>query len=154
APAQRTQTTMLAVQMAACVMLLVATTLMARTFLRLQKESLGFAPAQLIVANVILPGDSFDSSDKRNQFYRDLADRLRTQAGVRAVAAGSSRPLNSGPPVTVNTGAEDAVDAPRISAQNVTSGFFETLGVPILAGRVFDERDGPASAPVMMLNAR
>jgi predicted permease len=154
APAQRTQLTMLVAQMSACVVLLVATTLMTRTFMRLQSEPLGFDARQLSVANVILPDDPFDSSVKRNMFYRELADRVRALPGVRAVTAGTMRPLTSGPPVTLNVTEANAADAPRISAQSVTPEFFETLGIPVIAGRAFDGRDGAASAPVVILNAR
>jgi putative ABC transport system permease protein len=154
APAQRTQLTMLVAQMSACVVLLVATTLMTRTFMRLQSEPLGFDARQLSVANVILPDDPFDSSGKRNTFYRELADRVRALPGVRAVAAGTMRPLISGPPVTLNVTEANAVDAPRISAQSVTPEFFETLGIPMIAGRAFDGRDGAVSTPVVILNAR
>jgi putative ABC transport system permease protein len=64
------------------------------------------------------------------------------------------RPLTSGPPVTLNVTEANAADAPRISAQSVTPEFFETLGIPVIAGRAFDGRDGAASAPVVILNAR
>jgi predicted permease len=153
-PAQRAQTAMLVAQMSACLVLLVATVLMIRTFSRLQNEPLGFEPHDLFVANVILPNDTFDSGDKRNAAYRALADRLRAMPGVRAVAAGSMRPLTSGPPATVHTGTEDAANAPRISAQEVTTEFFHTLEIPLVAGRVFDERDTATDLPVVMLNAR
>ncbi len=153
-PAQRAQTAMLAAQMAACIVLLVATVLMIRTFSRLQNEPLGFEPNNLLVANIALPNDAFDSSEKRNTYYRQLAERLRAFAGVRTVAAGSTRPLNSGAPVTVYTGTEDTTSAPRISAQEVTTEFFHTLGIPLLVGRVFEERDIPTGVPVVILNAR
>ncbi len=154
APARRMQTMMLVAQMSACVVLLVATTLMIRTFVRLQHEPLGFNSRQLFVANVILANHPFDSSEKRNAFYRELADRLRARPGVRAVAAGTMRPLNSGPPVTLNVTPADAVDAPRISAQAVTPEFFDTLGIPLIAGRPFNEHDSAAGAPVVIVNAR
>lgn len=154
APAQRAQTAMLVAQMAACVVLLVATTLLARTFARLQVEPLGFDPSNVVVANVILPNDPFDSSEKRNIYYRQLAERIRGLPGVRAVAAGTSRPLNSGAPVTVNTGPEDSLNAPRISAQEVTAEFFHTLEIPIVAGRALDDRDSATGAPVIVLNTR
>ena len=152
-PAQRAQAAMLIAQMAGCVVLLVATTLLIRTFVRLQAEPLGFDPSNLWVANVILPNDPFDSGEKRNLYYSQLADRLRALPGVRAIAAGTSPPLSSGAPVTVNTGTEDAVNAPRVSAQEVTTEFFETLKVPVLAGRAFNAGDGAAGATVAILNA-
>jgi predicted permease len=153
-PAQRAQSAMLAVQMGGCLVLLVASVLMVRTFSNLQNEPLGFDPDGLFVANVVLPNDPFDSGEKRNMYYRQLSDRLRALAGVRAVAAGTSRPLNSGAPVTVYTGTEDPANAPRISAQEVTTEFFDTLGIPLVAGRSFDERDSLTGASVIILNAR
>ena len=150
APAQRTQVAMLVAQMAGCLVLLIATTLLIRTFVRLQTEPLGFDPRDLWVANVILPNDPFDTGEKRHLFYRELAERVRGLPGVRAVAAGTTEPLNSGAPVTVNIGTEDDANAPRISAQDVTTGFFEALGVPVVAGREFVASD---AAPVAILNA-
>jgi predicted permease len=154
APAQRAQAAMLVAQMATCVVLLVATTLLVRTFARLQSAPLGFDPTNLSVASVVLPNDAFSSSEMRNLYYRQVADRVRALPGVRAVSAGTSRPLNSGAPMTVNTGPQDAANAPRISAQEVTTGFFDTLDVPLLAGRAFDRRDTANGAPVLILNAR
>lgn len=154
APAHRAQVVMLVAQMAGCVVMLVATTLLMRTFMRLQAEPLGFEAHNVSVANLILPNDSFDSSEKRNIFYRQAAARIRAIAGVRAVAGGSSAPLNSGAPVTVNFGAQDSPEAPRISAQEVTTEFFDTLNIPTLAGRTFDGRDSAAGAPVIILNER
>jgi predicted permease len=145
---------MLVIQMAGCVVLIVATTLLMRTFMRLQTEPLGFEARHLSVANVILPNDSFGSSEKRNIFYRQVAASIRALAGVRAVAASTSAPLNSGAPVTVNTSAQDSLEAARISAQDVTPEFFDTLRIPTLAGRTFDDRDSATGTPVLIVNAR
>ena len=154
APAYRAQVMMLVAQMAGCVVMLVATTLLIRTFARLQAEPLGFDARNVSVANLILPNDPFDSSEKRNIFYRQVAARIRAVPGVRSVAAGTSAPLNSGAPVTVNRGAQNAPEAPRISAQEVTTEFFDTLKIQVLAGRAFDDRDSATGAPVAILNAR
>jgi hypothetical protein len=69
APAHRAQVMMLVGQMAGCVVMLVATTLLMRTFMRLHAEPLGFEARNVSVANLILPNDPFDSSEKRNIFY-------------------------------------------------------------------------------------
>jgi predicted permease len=148
------QTLLLAAQMSACVVLLVATTLLIRTFVRLESEHLGFDPSHLMVANVVLPNDAFGSSEKRNIFYDELAERVRSMPGVRAVAGGTARPLFSGAPTTVNTRAEDSRDAPRFSTQEVTTEFFDTLAIPIRAGRTFDARDTQKGTAVAILNTR
>jgi putative ABC transport system permease protein len=154
APSQRAQATMLVGQVAVSVVLLVTTTLLVRTFARLQAAPLGFDATNLSIANVVLPTDPFSSSEMRNMYFRQLAERCRAIPGVRAVAAGTSPPLSGGAPMTVNTAPEDAMNAPRISAQEITTTFFETLGVPVLAGRSFDERDAANGVPVVILNAR
>jgi predicted permease len=154
APAHRAQAAMLVGQMAVSVVLLVATTLLIRTFARLQSAPLGFDAANLSIANIVLPTDPFGSSEKRNIYYRQLAERVRAIPGVRAVAGGTSPPLSSGAQMTVNTGPDDATNAPRISVQEITSGFFETLNVPVLAGRPFDQRDAATGVQVVILNAR
>lgn len=153
-PSERAQRALLAGQMAMSIVVLVAATLLTRTFMRLHHEPLGFDAKNLWVASLNLPDDPFDTADERNTFYRQLDERLRSVPGVSAVAASTSPPLNSGPPVTVNTGPEDSPSAPRIGAQDVTTGYFTGLDVPLLAGRLFDARDGPGGAPVMIFNAR
>ena len=153
-PTQRTQTALLAGQMAMSIVVLVAATLLTRTFMRLYQEPLGFNGENLWVAFLTLPNDPFDTADERNTFYRQLDQRVRSIPGVSAVAASTSPPLNSGPPVTVNTGPEDSPNAPRINAQDVTPGFFTGLDVPLLAGRLFDARDTAGGSPVVIFNAR
>ena len=152
APAQRAQALLLAGQIAMSVVLLVATTLLVRTFVRLQAEPLGFDAMHLTVVSVALPVDEFDSSAKRNAFYREMAGRLASLPGVERVAAGTSPPLSSGALVSVRTTADDSSAPLRISAQDVTTEFFETLGIPLLTGRPFDARDSMASLPVAVLN--
>ena len=153
-PTERAQRALLVGQIAASVVVLVAATLLTRTFMRLNEEPLGFDSRNLWVASVTLPRDPFDTGEERNAFYRQLDERLRAIPGVSAVAASTSPPLNSGPPVTVNTGPDDSPSAPRISAQDVTASFFPVLDVPLLAGRFFDQRDAAGGAPVVIVNAR
>jgi predicted lysophospholipase L1 biosynthesis ABC-type transport system permease subunit len=73
---------------------------------------------------------------------------------VRAVGVGTSAPLISGAPVTVNRGTDDPARAPRISAQEVSTDFFATADIPLIAGRGFDERDSRDGLPVVIVNAR
>ena len=106
------------------------------------------------MVNVNLPGEPFDSSEKRNSFHEQLALRLRAWPGVRSVSAARSQPLHSGPPVTVNTRDENLPDAPRIGAQEVDTQFFAALQIPVVAGRDFDRRDNAIAPQVAILNVR
>jgi predicted permease len=153
-PTERTQTVLLVGQMAISVVVLVAATLLTQTFMRLNAEPLGFDSTNLSVASVNLPNDPFDTADERNTYYRQLDEAVRSIPGVSAVAASTSPPLNSGPVVTVNTDPIDSPQAPRVGAQDVTTTFFSSLGVPLLAGRLFDSRDVSDGAPVLVVNVR
>jgi predicted permease len=150
--AQRAQLILLSAQIAVSVVLLVAATLLVRTLVRLQHEPLGFNPSNLTVARVALPADQYRSSEARNLFVGQLSRALGALPGVERVAAGTSPALSSGPPVSVRTVADDTTPALRISAQDVTPDFFDTLGISVVGGRLFDARDSASSPPVTVLN--
>jgi predicted permease len=154
APAQRAQRVMLVGQMAVSTVLLVCAALLARTFIELRTEPLGFTSDDLTVATVVLPTMPFASGADRNAFYGQMEERLLARPGVRAAAAGTSPPLAAGPPAAINLTAMDSVTPVRMSVQGVTTGFFDTLGIAVIAGRVFDRSDREESAPVSVLNAR
>lgn len=154
APAQRAQAVLLGGQIAISVVLLIATALLVRTFAGLQREPLGFNATGLVIAGIALPNDELDTGAKRNLFYRQLADRLAALPGVRRVAAGTSEPLTSGAGQQVRRGTDDSETPVRINAQDVTTEFFETMEVPLLAGRRFEARDTETSPGVVLLNER
>jgi predicted permease len=154
APTQRAQCGMLVAQTAVSTVLLVCAALLAKTFVQLRTEPLGFVSNDLTVATVVLPMAPFASSSARDRFYSELEEQLLARPGVRAVAAGTSPPLEGGVPTTVNVTAVDSLPAPRMSTQDVTPGFFDTLGVSLIDGRTFDRRDSAQAAPVVILNAR
>jgi len=153
ATAQRAQRGLLVAQVAVSTVLIVCAALLAKTVLRLGAEPLGFIADGVEVAEVALPTTPFDSSAARNRFYDALDARLRARPGVRAVAAATSPPLTAGGFVTVRLSADDKVVAPRMSAPSVTPAYFETLSIPLVAGRRFDRRDTADGRPVVMLNA-
>ncbi|MCY4122631.1 MAG: ADOP family duplicated permease, partial [Acidobacteria bacterium] len=143
---------MLAAQVAASVVLLVAVVLLVRSFGRLQDEPLGFDVSNITVASLALPTAEFDSGDHRHAFFERLAERLGTLPGVRRTTASTAPLLSSGVPALVQTRASDDETALRVPVQDVTLGYFATLGIPLSAGRLFDVRDGPDAPPVAVLN--
>jgi predicted permease len=154
APVQRAQRAMLIAQIAMSTVLLVCAALFAKTVIQLRAEPLGFLADGLEVAEVALPTTRFDSSAARNRFYDAFEDQLRARPGVRAVAAATAPPLTGGALVTVRLSTDDTAVAPRMSAPSVTSAYFETLSIPLVAGRRFDRRDTAEGRPVVVLNAR
>jgi predicted permease len=154
APNQRAQHGMLVAQMAVSTVLLVSAGLLTKTFFQVRTEPLGYQPAELTVAVLSLPFPAFRSGAARHGFYTDLEERLLARPAVRAVAAVTAPLLTMGPPSTVYAIGADDVSAPRMGTQDITVGFFDALGIPVIAGRRFDRRDGSEAMPVVILNAR
>ena len=148
----RGQAALLSAQVAVSVVVLVATVLLVRSFARLQNEPLGFDGSNVTVATLALPTDEFDSGDARHAFFERLAERLRVLPGVRRTVASTSPLLSSGAPQMVRTRARDDETALRVPVQDVTRGFFTTLGIRLAAGRRFDISDGPDAPPVAIVN--
>jgi putative ABC transport system permease protein len=146
----RVQSLLLGGQLAVSLMLLIITSLLAQTFVTLTRAPLGFEPSDLAVADVSLPADG--NPEQRLDLYARVAARIAAIPGVQGVAASTSPPLFSGGLVSVRT-TSDGNQAPnRFSAQDVAGPFFDTLGMPVVAGRGFDRRDSNASPRVVVLN--
>jgi putative ABC transport system permease protein len=89
-------------------------------------------------------------------FYRNLVDRLNSSPGVEAAAGVSTLPMTGGMQggafeVQGRPKAADWVDT-SVQYSRSTPGYFRTMGIPVLRGRDFDERDTDASLPVGIVN--
>ena len=153
---QRAQTLLLGTQLAISLTLLVMTSLLGQTFVTLTRAPLGFQPSNLAVVDLHIPvgPDSFrqTAATERRDLYDRVAARIQAIPGVQRVAASTSPPLFSGGLVTVRTSRDTTQMPNRYSAQDVTSTFFETLAMPVIAGRAFDSRDSSASPRVVIVN--
>jgi putative ABC transport system permease protein len=137
-------------QVALSLVLLVGALLFARSFRNLMTTDVGFDQEHIVVAG-------FDFSplhipmERRAAFKRELHDRLRALPGVQSVAGVFIVPIS-------HSGWDDNLDVPdgpqRKDSQfnSVSSGYFQTMGVPMLAGRDFTESDLPNSPRVAIVN--
>ena len=137
-------------QVALSLVLLVGALLFARSFRNLMTLDVGFEQDHILVAG-------FDFSpmhipmERRAAFKRELHERLRAIPGVQSVAGVFVVPIS-------HSGWDDNVDVPggpqRKDTQfnSVSSGYFQTMGVPMLAGRDFNESDLPNSPRVAIVN--
>ncbi len=154
-PAQnRVRSALVIAETALGVMLLVGAGLLIRSFARLARADIGFNPTKLLTANFDL-NEARYKPDPMNRFILQALDRIRALPGV--VSAGGAMPLplggEDGWSVSFNV-----LDHPVPKSQQpsagfyvVTNGFFETMQIPVLHGRVFDARDHRDSAPVMVI---
>jgi len=155
--AGRLRNALVVAEIAIAVVLLVSGGLVIRGFVRLINIDPGFRPSNLLTLRVVLPEVGYDSDDRRRAFVNDLLPRLGTLAGVQRAAVVSSLPLTGGASVYVITieGAPPPLPGRNPDAGFIvtSTGYFETIGIPLRKGRVFDEHDGqPGTEPVVIVN--
>ena len=140
-----------ATQLAVAFMLVVGAGLLLASFQRLHTLNLGFAPEHVLTFDLSLPAARYDSA-ARGRFYEAFAQRVERIPGVRA-AGGVSKLPGTGDfhqwGVTAQTGPLAGTRSANTSAENrvVSGDYFRALGIPILRGRAFDERDGVVAKP-------
>jgi putative ABC transport system permease protein len=141
-------------QVALCLVLLVGSGLLVRSLLRLQRVDPGFEPDGVLTMEVQLP-THYDSDETRAAFLSRTLERLRGLPGVRGASSADGYPPAGGPwnyvwpkdrpPATPG-------ERKRALRRVITDGHFDTLGVPLLAGRTFEGKDAASSAPTTVVS--
>jgi putative ABC transport system permease protein len=137
------------------VMLLIGAGLLLRSLYRLSHVDLGFDPNHLLTANFDL-SDVRYNPDQQDRFINDLISRVSHLPGVVAAAGALPLPLsNNRFAISFNLVDHPVPEANEPSAgfHVVTPGFFETMQMPLMRGRFFDERDQRNGEPVMIISA-
>ncbi|HTY84360.1 MAG TPA: ABC transporter permease [Silvibacterium sp.] len=144
-----------AMQIAMCLTLLVASSLSVRSLLNYQQQDLGMKADSLLVFDLSPPGIA--NNAQAVSFYQRLLERVKAIPGVQAASLVRTRPgagwTNTGG-ITLD-GVEMRGDAPphvSVSRNSVGPNFFHTLGIPVLQGRDTSEADTPTSPPVALVN--
>ena len=139
----RLRATLVGAEVAMSLVLLVGAGLLVRSFGQVLRADRGFETHNRIFFEVALP-DSYEDGATHTAFRAELLERLAAIEPVRSAAAISVRPLRG-----VNTGMGFAAagsptggdEVPWASWRLVTSDYFRTLGVPLVAGRDFTDQD-------------
>jgi putative ABC transport system permease protein len=143
----RLRSLLVVTEIALSLVLLAGAGLMMRSFISLQKVNAGINPNRVLTFTIV-PGAKYRAPEKRVAFFQQLLDRLRAVPGVESAASNSGLPLsgsNWGRSLTVEGFPVLSVgQAPMINHCVISPGYFKTMGIPILKGRDFDERDTKA----------
>lgn len=153
--AKRTRDWLVISEIALTLTLLVAAGLVLKSFSRMQSLQLGYDPKGLITARLELPYKTYSTREKTVTFATALLDRLHTSPQVESAGIGSNAPLMGGWQTGfAREGAAHTTQAEMASADlEVVSGdYFPTFKVPLLRGRVFNERDTKDSPPVIVID--
>jgi putative ABC transport system permease protein len=154
--ATRLRSTLVVSQVALSVVLLIGSGLLMRSFAEIQAVDPGFATENVLAAGVNLPDGKYADVDSRVQFYDGLLEEIRAVPGVRSAGAISMLPIRDG---YSNVGAWDPQNPPdntrrtRLAQhRRILPGYFEAIGIPLLAGRDVDRRDVADGERVLIIN--
>ena len=149
-------------EVAIAMVLLVGAGLLMRSFWHLQAVEVGFNAENLLTARVWLPRPNDPANgvylkpENRVAFYREVLRRVQSLPGVQKAAIANQVPLGGfNPPLFFEIeGREYSGKSIRPLAQSflVSPGYFDTLGIPVVRGRTFNEFDRDSSEPVVVLN--
>ena len=146
----------LVAEIALATVLLVGAGLLIRTMRELMQIDPGFRPERVLTLQLGLGRDVEPAA--RVVFFRELRDRLRALPGVERAAVGQSLPIlgsNWGSIFTVSDQpVPDRADLPGAAFNPVDVGYFETLGIALLQGRVFTTFDTADTQSVIVVNER
>ena len=151
---QRFRRGLVATQVGLSVVLLAGAALLITSFLRLSREQSGFRYDHMWVGALGLPEAGYPDDDARGRFTERLQNELQNTAGIEATAIIDGVPLSgsnsSSPYARVDGNVPPLNQRPLGRTHSIAPGFIKTFGIPLLAGRDFDERDG-ADKPLVVL---
>ncbi len=130
--------------------------LLIRSFSKLRDVDPGFKPDHLVTLSVQLPVTRYGPVEKQENFWTELERRLQATPGVASAAIISELPLGGSsiyhnlvvekePPVAVGK-------EPEILTHEISPGYFATMGIPLLQGRDFSERDAAGNERVAVVS--
>lgn len=144
----RTRHLLVVGEVAVSAVLLVGAVLMMRTLAHLGAVDPGFRTDSTVSARVSLPARAYAEDRQIRDFGRNVLDRLRRTPGITTAGTVMSLPIDGGMSADLSVHVagrpEEAGRAPVAGFQVASAGYFETMGIPLLNGRLFteDDRDG------------
>ena len=153
----RGRAVLVAGEIALTLVLLAGAGLLANSFVRLRGVDPGFTVEHATVAALMLPQASYPKAEDQGRLYRALLERLATRPELQAISVGFPGPLrgNNARATFHLEGAptRSRSDLPYANLGAVSGGYFAAMGIPLIAGRTFDDRDNSSPEPVGIVSA-
>ena len=152
----RLRSALVVTEVALSLVLLIGAGLLIRSFMRVEQVEPGFSPHNILSMRLSVGGTAYEKMPKRLVFYEQLWDRIRQLPGVESTGGVSVLPLsgslswgNISIEGYVPEAGQSMIQADRRFA---TVGYFETMKIPLIAGRFFSEQDTPDSLKVAIVD--
>ncbi len=147
---------LVAAELALALVLLASAGVFLKSLSKLHDVDLGFRPHGLMTAALALPERLYETPTKQIAFYRATLDRLANSPGVESAAAAVPLPFsgfNGAASFNIEGRVEPPGDpGPHGDIRQVSTGYFETMGIRLVQGRSFTDQDREGSLPVAMID--
>ena len=152
----RLRSLLVVTEVALAVILLIGAALMLKSFSRLTHKDPGFRIDHALTAEIALPQAKYNSDEKQREFFDNLLVRVQHLPGVQNAALLSTPLLADFLRMTgfsvEGQPANDSRYDPYFEMTIISAGYFQTAGIPLLAGRAFNESDTAKSPGVVIVN--
>ncbi len=152
---RRALSSLVGVETALVLVLLVSAGLVLRTYANLSNVDAGFPTASRLAVEIVLPSSSYPTAGDIATFFAQTIEEIERVPGVSSAAATSSLPL-SGRGITIRAPAAEGEDPPdppiAMGWDAVSPGYFDAIGMRILAGRGITDADDASTEPIWIIN--
>jgi len=148
----KTRGALVIAEVALSVVLLVSAGLTIRSFVALQQIDLGFRPERVMVVGLPLSSQRYASLEQRNQFAKDVLERVSNLPGVAAATVGNGGLPFGGPQSTFAIDAEPSSEARRITMNAVSSAYLQTMSIPLRRGRMLSAQEIDSAQRLAVIN--
>src|SRR6267378_4913370 len=152
---QRFRKILVGAQVALSVTLLAGAALLITSFIRLSQQNLGFQPQELWTGAITLPMSQYPDRPSRQRFVEQTLRELRSVPGLESATISGDIPLVGFSRYLYARGDRDVPPVEKreiVPGHEVTPGYFKTWGVPLLAGRDFNEHDTADAQKVCLIS--
>jgi len=156
---RRAQKVLMVAEIALSFVLFIGAALLVKSFQQLIAIQPGFDPHGVLAANVALPLDQYQTPAQQRAFFEQLVPQLRALPGVASAAATATVPLRGDTQMIsmIQVEGQPAIsplmaNVPTARVNSVTPGYFSALRIPLIEGRLLDERDGVDAPKSVVVN--
>jgi putative ABC transport system permease protein len=138
-------------EVALSMVLITGAGLFLKSFANIMGMDLGFRTGNVLAMNIALPDAGYATGDQRLRFFEELERRVHTLPGVQSVAFANRFPMRGGWSTGISI---DGVGESNLSpdSQAVSTGYFETLGIPLVRGRLLTPADRTGAPHAAVVN--
>jgi predicted permease len=152
---QRFRKILICAQVALSVTLLAGAALLITSFIRLTQQNLGFQPHNLWTGAINLPIAQYPDQVARYRFVERTLAALRDTPGIDGATVSSDIPLNGGNRTLYARADREVLPTERRAtapSHDIAPGYLKTWGIPLIAGREFDEHDVAGGRNVCLIS--